>query len=174
MVLYLNCFRACEKNDFQMTVSLLNYGFYIELDEDAKKSLKGGGMISSIPLTKRKFKNHNSVDDILIEYRLFRAASRPAHMIAEYRTKCQDTKLDDDRGDDKDDVTDEDIMKDLDPIAKSFDNMHFAILCKANHVEYAHKFNEIIQENQSFSVRLLDLCRGQEQCLSILTSIRIY
>ena len=92
MVLYLNCFRACEKNDFQMTVSLLNYGFYIELDEDAKKSLKGGGMISSIPLTKRKFKNHNSVDDILIEYRLFRAASRPAHMIAQYRSKCQDSR----------------------------------------------------------------------------------
>ena len=172
MVLYLNCFRACEKNDFQMTVSLLNYGFYIELDEDAKKSLKGGGMISSIPLTKRKFKNHNSVDDILIEYRLFRAASRPAHMIAEYRTKCQDSREKDD-GDDND-VINEDVMKDLDPIAKSFDNMHFAILCKANHVEYAHKFNEIIQENQLFSVRLLDLCRGQEQCLSILTSIRIY
>ena len=95
-------------------------------------------------------------------------------MIAEYRSKCQDTKEKDDGDDNEDNVIDEDVMKDLDPIAKSFDNMHFAILCKANHVEYAHKFNEIIQENQSFSARLLDLCRGQEQCLSILTSIRIY
>ena len=84
-------------------------------------------------------------------------------MIAEYRTKCQDTKVQDDGVGDKDGIIDEDVMKDLDPIAKSFDNMHFAILCKANHVEYAHKFNEIIQENQLFSVRLLDLCRGQDR-----------
>ena len=42
--------------------------------------------------------------------------------------------------------------------------------CIINHTEYTEKFEKIIDENNKFSVTMLDLCRSQEEAELVLSN----
>ena len=42
--------------------------------------------------------------------------------------------------------------------------------CFRNHTEYTEKFDKIIDENNKFSVTMLDLCRSQEEAELVLSN----
>ena len=56
-----------------------------------------------------------------------------------------------------------------DPIAFSFENARNAGLLAKQEVEYANKFQMIVDENQKFAVTMLDLCKTQAEAELIMS-----
>ena len=75
-----------------------------------------------------------------------------------------------DYDDDGDENTSNEIIQKNDPLIKSFHNVKKAKEFKKYHVEYANKFQQIIEDDSEFAVRMLSLCQNQEEAELILTN----
>ena len=64
---------------------------------------------------------------------------------------------------------DKEILKE-DPIELSFKNTRLARLVAKDQVEYANKFQIIVNENQRFAVTMLDLCKTQAEAELIMSN----
>ena len=137
----------------------------------------------TFPLIKRDFMRHNADIDILTNFRLFRATTKPAYMIARFLAKYEKiTDAEDDYCpqqvlEDNEDANNErlkafykDGMKEYDPMLLSFDHSSEARRKGKSHVEYQNKYQEIIEENLNFSTQMLNLCKNQKEAKLILSS----
>ena len=134
----------------------------------------------TFPLIKRDFMRHNADIDLLTNFRLFRATTKPAYLIARFLAKYENiTDSEDDYTilDNNEDANNErltafykDGMKEYDPMLLSFNHSSDARRKGKSHVEYQNKYQEIIEEHLNFSTQMLNLCKNQKEAKLILSS----
>ena len=159
-----------------MVVAFINNRYQIDpVREDANNSV----VQNTLPLMKRNFIKHNADIDLLKNFRLFRATTKPAYMIARFLDRYDSiTDAEDDyEAEDNENANNErlklfykDGMKDYDPILLSFIHLSEARRRRKSHIEYENKYQEVIEENLNFSTQLLDLCKSQKEAKLILSS----
>ena len=161
-----------------MVATFISHKFLIDpeytLEED-RNSSKGK---YTFPLIKRDFMKHNADIDLLKNFRLFRATTKPAYLIARFLAKYENITDAEDYVDDDDENANierlkafyENGMKDYDPMLLSFNHMSEARRKGKSHIEYKNKYQEIIEENQNFSTQMLNLCKNQKEAKLILSS----
>ena len=123
---------------------------------------------------------HNADIDLLTNFRLFRATTKPAYLIARFLAKYENiTDAEDDYTalENNQDVNNErlkafykDGMKEYDPLLLSFNHTFEARRKGKSHIEYKNKYQEIIEENLNFSTQMLNLCKNQKEAKLILSS----
>ena len=124
---------------------------------------------------------HNADIDLLMNFRLFRATTKPAYLIARFLAKYENiTDAEDDYtflDNNNKDANNErlrafykDGMKEYDPMLLSFEHAVEARRKGKSHIEYKNKYQEIIEENLNFSTQMLNLCKNQKEAKLILSS----
>ena len=107
-----------------MIFAFIQYGFNLEINRESMKKLRGMGSKLSFPLLRRAFKKISGIEDVLEQLRIYQALTKPVYMIAKYKQKIDCETVDDEPGLEEDygDLN-EDDMKEIDPVTKSFVNV---------------------------------------------------
>ena len=162
--------RACLKNNFEMAMIFFKHHFKLDASQITKvdSNVSHNEQPSKYPLLFRNFEIQRK-DEVLIYFRIFKAISKPAYLIAQLRSKIDNEFSEwDDYVDNYDENNPNPIQEDLkfkgtfeneDPVTESFNNIVVARRLAMNHIEYVNKFNSIVKENKEFSVEMLDLCK---------------
>ena len=107
-----------------MVYAFVQYGYKLEINKETIEKMKGTSNWA-MPLFRRAFKKTGDLVDVLVQLKIYQAMTKPVFMIAKYKQKIdcdtvhEDTGLEDDYGD-----LNEEDMKEIDPVTKSFVNVH--------------------------------------------------
>ena len=77
-------FRACEKNNMEMVEVLINNDYELDLQESKRQN---EGEKSPFPLLRRQFTSDSRDSNLLKSFRVFRATTRPAYLLARFLNK---------------------------------------------------------------------------------------
>ena len=160
--------RACEKDDFEMVSTFLNFKYPLRDDLEATFRIDDSEFKACEQDDKDKWKNHsrlqnnlsfiltrrhflNEDKDILLHYRNFFAVSRPAYLIAKAKQENKYKKFD------------RLGLTPYDPISEAFHNVHVSRVQARRNVEYRNKFNIVKNKSKEFIVKMLDCCENSEE-----------
>ena len=162
-----------------MVVAFINNRYQIDPEETLRDDGNNSKVQNTFPLMRRNFLRHNPDIDLLSNFRLFRATTKPAYLIARFLAKYDNiTDAEDDYSlsDNNENANErlklfyKDGMKEYDPILLSFNHSSEARRRGKSHIEYKNKYQEIIEENLNFSTQMLNLCKNQKEAKLILSS----
>ena len=157
--------RACEKNNYEMVLSFLQFGYFIDCKELKQSNFETKNVCD---LFCRNFKK--SGDDMLFHFRKLHAVCKPTYQIAKFRNKIdQEYEKWEDYNPDTLLMEYHSSVENEDPITQAFRNVSKAQLLIINNVEYAQKLEQIECENKKFVVEMLDLCKTTEEADMILS-----
>ena len=175
--------RAAEKNNFDMIAAFMKSEFIIDAShikqarEEKKKKINERK--DRFPLLFRRSADRCK-EDILFHFRLFNATTKPAFLTTNLRYKIERENSDfDDYWDMEKDVINnfqgeeerefQGSFKNDDPVTESFNNVYIARSLGREYVEYKNKFQSVVDENRSFAVTMLDLCKSNEEAERFLS-----